>query len=214
MGQPAGHTEMANLALSWLGSSTRLLNIEQGGAVAAAARDSLAMQVPVIQEMHPWNCCVTRESTTATSSTPIEGAEYAFRYQLRANCLRWLPWTRGHVHYFKAEQEGDLLLSNCEGPLVIRFIRHEPDPTKWSPLLAKAVTAQLAFDLCEAIAASQSIRDRMSALFDDTLATAKRSDALATGDIDRPAPRYLSHAVAAMGGFAGGRDGDPMRWHR
>ena len=60
MGQSAGQTEMANLALSWLGSSTRLLNIGQGGSVAAAARDSLAIQVPVIQELHPWNCCVTQ----------------------------------------------------------------------------------------------------------------------------------------------------------
>jgi hypothetical protein len=202
---------MANLALSWLGSSTRLLNINQGGAVAAAARDSLAMQVPVIQELHPWNCCVTRESTPATSSTPIDGAEYAFRYQLRPDCLRWLPWRRGDVHYFEAEQEGAYLLANCEGPLVVRYIRHEPDPTKWTPLLAKAVTAQLAFDLCEAIAASQSIRDRMAALFDDTLADAKRSDALATGRVDRPAPQYLSRALAAMGGM---ESGDAMRWHR
>lgn len=211
MGQPAGHTEMANLALSWLGSSTRLLNIEQSGAVAAAARDSLAMQVPVIQERHPWNCCVTRATIGATSSTAIEGAEYGFKFQLPPQCLRWLPWQRGHVHYFRAEQEGEYLLSNCEGPLVVRFIRHEPDPTKWSPLLAKAITAQLAFDLCEPISASQSIRDRMAKLFEDTLTTAKHSDALATGDVDRPPPQYLSRAVAAMGGY---RANDPLRWHR
>src|SRR3546814_7970675 len=101
------------------------------------------MQVTAIQEMHPWNCCVTRESTTATSSTPIEGAEYAFQYQLRGDCLRWLPWRRGDVHYFDAEQEGEFLLSNCEGPLVIRFIRHEPDPTKWSPLRSEEHTSEL-----------------------------------------------------------------------
>lgn len=211
MGQVAGDTEMANLALSWLGSSTRLSNIGQGGAVAEAARNSLLLQVPAIQERHPWNCCVTRGSLTATSSVAAENAEYAWSYELPADCLRWLPWRPGDYHHFAAVQEGQFLLSNCEGPLTARWIRLEPDRTKWTPLLATAVTAQLAVDLAEAVSADQSVRDRMMALFDRTMADAQRSDALATGDMQRPAPENLSRAVAAMGRS---HRGDPGRWHR
>ena len=211
MGQAAGDTEMANLALSWLGASTRLANINQGGTVAEAARNSLLMQVPALQEKAPWNCCVTRGELTATSGTPIENAEYAYKFQLPPECLRWLPWKRGDFHYFMAEQEGDFLLSNEAGPIVARWIGYQPDRTKWSPLFATTVVAQLAFDLAEAVAADSAVRDRMGALVTENIAEAKRSDGLATGKTDRPAPGHLSNAVSAMGR---GYHGDPGRWHR
>lgn len=211
MGQAAGDTEMTNLALAWLGSSSRIANIEQAGAVAEAARNSLSIQVPAIQERHPWNCCVTRGAIPSTSNVAAENDEYAWRYELANDCLRWLPWRPGDFHYFDAVQEGQFLLSNCEGPVTARWIRLEPDRTKWTPLLATAVTAQLAVDLAEAVSADQSVRDRMMALFDKTMADAQRSDALATGDTSRPAPAQLSRAVAAM--RRGGR-GDPARFHR
>lgn len=211
MGQAAGDTDLANLALSLLGASTRLSNIGQGGAVAEAARTSLSIQVPALQERAPWNFCVTRGPLTATSNVPIDNAEYAYQFELPADCLRWLPWRPGDVHYFKAEQEGNFLLSNEAGPITARWIRHEPDRTKWSPLFAATVVAQLAEDMAEAVAADQSIRDRMTARVEANIADAKRSDALATGNLDRSAPQYLSHAVAAMGR---GYQGDPGRWNR
>lgn len=211
MAQLAGDTEMANVALGWLGTATRLSNIGQPGPVAAAARDSLLIQVPAIMQQHPWNFAVTRQSIPSTVAIADEVAEYAWSYQLPPDCLSWLPWRRGDVHYFAAEQEGDLLLSNSEGPVIVRYIRHVADRSKWSALFVTAVTAQLAFDLCEAVAASQSIRDRMSKRFDEAMADAKRADALATGRVDRPAPADLSSAVAAMGRH--GR-GDPTRWHQ
>lgn len=211
MGQAAGDTDMANLALSWLGASTRLSNINQGGTVADAARTSLLMQVPALQERAPWNCCVTRGSLVATSSTPVDNAEYAYKFELPHDCLRWLPWRPGEFHHFKAEQEGNFLLCNEAGPIVARWIRHEPDRTKWSPLFATTVVAQLAYDLAEAVTAEAAVRDRMGALVEANINEAKRSDALATGNLDRSAPRYLSNAVAAMGR---GNRPDPGRWHR
>ena len=211
MAQQAGDTDMANLALSWLGSSTRLANIDQGGAVAAAARASLLMQVPAIMEMHPWNFAVTRSSLGANNAEAAEGLEYAFSFDLPNDCLRWLPWRPGDPHHFEGEQEGTRILSSCSGPLIVRYISHVADRTRWSPLFARAVTAQLAYDLAEPIAASQSLRDRMAALFDDALEKARRSDGLASGRTDRPAPHHLSRSVAAMG-RGGARD--PGHWHR
>jgi hypothetical protein len=207
MGQ-TGDTEIANMALMLLGTATRIQNITQGGAVADAARTSLLFRPRELLEQHNWNFALVRERVTVTQVEPGLDDEYPWSIALPANCLRWIPWARDDVHYFEAEQEGRFLLVKEATAQMVRYVAAELDRTKWSALFTRALVAQVAFDLCEPIAADKGTRDRMLNELETALAQARRSDMLATGRTDRPPPDRLSRAVRAMGRSS---HGDPGR---
>jgi hypothetical protein len=210
MGQAAGDTEIANMALALLGSSTRLNSISQSGPVADAARTSLLFRPAELLEMHNWNFALRRQSLPVTSATPAADEEYPFMINLPPDCLRWIPWSRDDVHYFRAEREGMVLLVKDSAPQIVRYVFAVTDRTQWSALFVRALVAQVAHDLAEPVSADKSSRDRAATAFDDAMAMAKRMDGLETGRTDRPPAWRLSNAVAAMGS---GVRRDPGRWH-
>lgn len=211
MSQPAGDTEIGNMALTLLGTATRIQNINQGGAVADAARTALSFRPRELIELHNWNFAMRRQILTVTQAEASADEEYPWAIDLPPECLRWVPWSEDDVHYFEAEQYGNQLLVTDSAPKLVRYVADVTDRTQWTPLFVRALAALTAHDMCEAVAADKGTRDRMLAQYDDAILLAKRSDTLATGKTSRPAAVHLSNAVAAMT-HTGRRD--PGRWHR
>lgn len=205
-----GLTTIANGALILLGSVSRISSIDEVGSLPAQARDIFTMLIPEILESHPWNFAVTRSELPRENPDEFAG-RWPWRFQLPADCLRWLPWDRADPAHFDGVEESGFLLSDDEGPITIRYIRNEKDPTRWSAGFRALVVAEMAYHLAATVADSQSARDRMERKAEAAILKAKRADGLAGTIRKRPAPHELSHSIRAM---HGNTSGDPTRWHR
>lgn len=194
-----GLTTIVNNALILLASSDRIDDINGPSGLAAQARDILPLLIPDFLARHPWNFAVTRAEVSRSNADQMNG-KWAWRYDLPADCLRWLPWEREDPDYFSGVEESSQLLSNHEGPILVRYIRNEQNIGKWSPLFTGVVTAEVAYQLAETVAASQSIRDRMEMRVEKGFIEARRVDGLASNQTARRRPENLSNAVRAMHG--------------
>lgn len=203
-------TTVTNNALILLGSTTRLTDIDGPGSLAAQARDLYPLLIPQVLAKHPWNFALERTEVPRENVDPLTG-EWAYRFQLPAGYLRWLPWDEEDDDFFDGVEESGYILSNCEGPIVVRCIMPRWDLTTWSALALSALAALAATYLGETIAAKATVINRVSVMYDDLIGDAKRADGLASNKRRRPSPARLSNAVGAM---QRGRGGDPARWHR
>ena len=204
-----GLTTLVNNALILLGSTRRIESFDYG-SLGSQASDLLAVLVPDLLAAHPWNFALCRADVPRENLEPALG-DRPWRFQLPADCLRWLPWDREDSNYFDAVEEGDRLLACTPDPICIRYIRNVQDPTKWSAGFRALLTAEIAYALAETVSESQSQRDRMEQKAEKAIRAAKRADGLASQTHKRLSPARASNAVRAMQG--GGR-GDPARSHR
>ncbi len=203
-------TTVTNNALILLGSSTRITDIDGPGSLAAQARDLYPILIPQLLAQHPWNFAVVRHELPRENTVELAG-KWPWRFQLPADCVRWLPWDDEDPDHFHGVEESGYLIASHEGPIVIRCIMLVTDLTKWSALAVSALSALAAVYLAETVSAKQSLRDRIAGMYDDLISQAKRADGLASNMIHRPSAGRLSRAVGAM---HRGYGGDPARWHR
>lgn len=169
---------ICNKALAVLGTSDRLASVDDASPRGALFRDLWHITRRAVLASHPWNICVTR---TMIEADPERAIDDRYRFRLPADCLRWLPPAIDDYLAPDLEHEGVFLLSSEPGPVAIRFIADNDDVASWPPLLAEAMVYRLAFDMAEAIAASQSMRDRMDEKFAMIIGQARVADGLATG---------------------------------
>lgn len=187
MALPPSQTRACNSCLTLLGESRRITSINDNNPLA---RQLLAVWDEAVDEVladHPWNAALDRADLAVSADFTPEGTEYEQAYEKPADCLRWLPWRRGHPDYFAGEEEGDYILSNAAAPISIRFIRRVDDLARWSPGMRACLAAKLAQKSAKAITGQGSMIDRMKDAYDDALAKAKRQDGAASGDRSRHA---------------------------
>jgi hypothetical protein len=196
MALPIELTNMADRSYRLLGGSQRVNNVNDNSTHASNFRDVYTLARLEALTAHPWNFAVTRAEVMHDPVAPV-GAEWEYRFKLPTDCLRWLPWPDQHVEYFCAEEEDGWLLTNEEGPLIVRYIRDNEDVTSWSAAFVTVLCFQCAYELCEIVAASQSVRDRMEAGRDRALTMARRQDGAATGQRNRAPAHHRSRLVAA-----------------
>jgi hypothetical protein len=177
---------MANQAFTLLGSSSRINSIGDGTPLAAAAARVWDEARDETLVAHPWNEALHR-AALPVSADHVPANEYAYAYELPADCLRWLPWRQDHANWFEGVQEGRFILSNAEAPIYVRYIRRIEDVALWSVPLRAAIVAKLAWYLADSVTASSRKVDAAAAAFGEAIREAKKLDGLASGDRDRRA---------------------------
>lgn len=195
--QPS-QTRIVNKALVILGTAQRIGSIGDGSPLAKQAeavwdecRDEVLVE-------HPWNFAIARAALPANTDYVPEN-EYAFAYELPAQCLRWLPWRRDHGSHFEGEQEGRFILSNAAAPIYVRFIVRVEDMARWSIGFNAAMAAKLALYLAKSVTGQSGMMDRAQLAYDEALRSAKRQDGQATGSTDRRV-QYRSSWLGARNG--------------
>jgi hypothetical protein len=200
-------TGIYNRTLTLLGSVSRTTNIDDGQPWTDTLNELWPMAVRELLAAHPWNCAIGR-AVLNKGAAPEWGE--GFKYQLPADCLRWLPPAADSEQYFRGVEEGGFLIADADDTLKIRYIRLVEDLTRWPPHLVTALAQRLAMDSAEALTQSSSIVEDMRVKYEGPdgasgcLAEAKRMDGLATGERDRGNVVTRSRALrAAMGGGCG-----------
>jgi hypothetical protein len=205
----ASQTRIVNKAFALLGTSQRITSLTDASALAATAASLWDEARDETLAAHPWNFAVTRAALAASADwTPPN--QYAFAYELPADCLRWLPWAPDHADHFEGEQEAGgpdgkpkrlYLLTNAASPICIRYIWRVEDVALFSEGFKASLSAKLAFLMAEAVTGSSS--PAMAELYEATLTGARRTDGLATGQRGRMAYRRSNWLAAREPG--GGR---------
>lgn len=172
-------TELANLALAFIGESA-ILNIEDTTSKASRlCRQFVDSAIDETLRCHRWNCATSRATLSATTA-PEHGFTYA--YQLPGDFLRLLELNgeafTGSETNLEIE-EGKRLLSYTS-TAEIRYIKRI-DPSGFDPLLAKAVALQLAMDIAVPLTANLQLQGQVATLHARAIGKAQKMDAIETG---------------------------------
>lgn len=177
---PTSDKMIANKALILLGSSRRIGTFEDSDSADTSdllALWDIARRAAIV--LHPFNFAITRTSIERDAGDAAARGP-AYSYSLPSACLRWLPWSAEHELWFDAVEEGGKLLTDDEGPVIVRFLRDEPDSAKWPALFVDLMTFTLAIEYCQAKTQLATLRDRLSRERDDKLSEARRIDGLSS----------------------------------
>jgi hypothetical protein len=162
--------DICNRALSRVGEA-RITSLADDSKQARACTSAYAAVRDEVFRAHPWNSAITRTSLAKLSSSPSFG--YDDEYQLPADCLRVVevydsvyPWV----------VEGKKLLSDEGSPISIRYVKREEDPNQWDSLVASAVAARLAVELCEELTQSNTKHNILQEEYKFILSSARKAD--------------------------------------
>lgn len=217
-------TRICQRTLVLLGTAQRLSSLDDGSVLAQAFRDIFDECRDELLAEHPWNFAVQRRLVAV--SADYEGDDdWAYGFELPANCLRWLPWAVDHVLGFEGVREGRFILANEVGPLNVRYIERVEDAARWSPGYCEALAGKLAMWVAPAAAVqSDTSAARAEKIYETALSRGRRMDALENGDNDR-GPEFRSNWLGSRessgetifgrrgGGGGGGAGGIvPAQW--
>lgn len=171
---PASEVAIVNRALSYLGAQT-VISLDDGTANSERMKAQLPSTRDAVLRSYPWNCATRRVLLPALSTAPA--FEFARAYQLPADCLRVIATEDDVLYNVKWRIEGRALLTDAGAPLALRYIAQITDPSQLDAMLADAISARLAADLCFAITQNASLVQAMSQMAENLHMRARRIDA-------------------------------------
>lgn len=191
-------TEIVNAALARLGSLTRIVSIDDSGQTAAAAREHWRIELLELFADYPWNFAIVRAMLNEASPAPEHG--WAHAYALPADCLRWLPPSVEDECWFEGVREGDLILTDAEAPLAVRYLSSERvhDWRRWPAHFAQVMSARLAAAMAETVTSSQGVARDMAERAYAVDRRAKRIDAMESGNQSRAQVARRSNWAGSM----------------
>ena len=165
---PTSKVDIANLALTKLGSNEKLTSLSDN-SVAARAMNRLydPVRQAELRRRH-WSFSIVRTSVAASATTPDWGFGYA--YPLPADFLRAVPvsdyfvvpslsdYTSQDASAFAFEVVGGVrcIVTDFTAPLKLRYVYDVTDEGQFDPLFVMAFAARLAFEACEQITNSNT----------------------------------------------------------
>ncbi|MGF1626285.1 MAG: hypothetical protein ACFCVH_15495 [Alphaproteobacteria bacterium] len=185
----ASVVEICNRALDKLGEAPIVSLADDVKASRACARAFAPVRDAVLRD-HPWNCAIRRTVLAAEAEAPAWG--FARRFPLPADCLRVLA-VAAEAEGARWVVEGRAVLTDAAAPLRIRYVRRLVDTALFDPLLAEALAARLAIELCEALTQSNTKRQLLLEDYAEIVGRARSAD----GQEGVPAPLAESPWVLA-----------------
>lgn len=175
---PISETAICNLALSLFGNS-RIGDIDEQSITANLCKVWYEQtRNEVLSESGvEWVCAKTRTQLSQISDDPAFGWDY--QYQLPADCLKiiGIVTDEGDIKNIPWTREADRILTN-EEECYLLYIKQITDPTKFSPLLARAIYTLLASVLAARLAQNlQKSRELLLEYTEVVLSKAKMSNA-------------------------------------
>lgn len=180
----ASVVEINNKALSLVGAK-QIESLDEESTEARACRLHWPQLRDQVLRGHPWNCAMERVSFVRNAETPAY--EYAYYYQLPANCL--------FVYEVYPEQlfevEGRKIMANSE-TLSGKIVTKQTDTSKYDPQLSAAFSYLLAAELAYLLTSSTSLVGELKAIGKDLLSDAKASDSLEGRQPNRRNTKWVS----------------------
>jgi len=183
-------TRIANRALILLGTTTRLISVDDDKPLAKQIRDLWHESRRTGIAAHTWNFALHRVQLNADATAPAFG--YERRFKLPPDNLGWKPWPRDSEFFFEGVEEGGYLLTDAAAPLPLRYLRDIEDVGAWSPHFQTFMAFQLAMDLADSATQFSAKQQDMAAAREAALADAKGIDGLASGERTTGNARFLS----------------------
>lgn len=204
----ASKVDICNLALSHIAQGPKITSISPPDATVHA--EQLAQFYPLARdialEMHAWKFATARKVLTPIV-LPAAVTQWAFAYQYPNLVIRPLallmPEANDDVtgsRPFTVELDADtgaqILLTNVEGA-VLKFIRLQDDPVKYTPLFVNALSHLLASFIAGPITKKPSVVESQFKLYASYLQLASGSDA--AGERVHPTKDFVPDHLKARG---------------
>lgn len=168
-------TDLCNRALVMLGAqqisdlaTDTGRNATACNAVFEPVRDSLLSS-------HPWTFATKLVEITVDGTSPDFGRSN--RYAIPADCLRVLgPYPEDDLNDRDWQIHDGYIYTDYSTPLQLRYVYKVTDPDSMPPSFREALSAALAFELCEILTQSNSKQDRLYQTAKRKYMQAKRID--------------------------------------
>ncbi|MEF2230883.1 MAG: hypothetical protein V3571_08140 [Pseudodesulfovibrio sp.] len=167
--------EICNNALLDLGEDA-IMSLADGSKAAALCNHRWPAVRDAVLRTHPWNCAMAQAELAAAVAAPLW--KWEFQYALPTDFLRIIAIVaRDGAPVNDWEIQGGIILCNEDAPLFISYVRREPDPGKYDPLLTEALSARLAATLAYPLTGSTSLAQAYWDIYQKKLAEARGVDA-------------------------------------
>lgn len=175
---PGTETAVANAALSLIGISTPLTDIDNDDSGnARTVRLHFASVRDALLRRYPWNFAEKYDTLTALPSAPK--FNYSYAYNMPSDCLRVLEV--GGTHWTRARDvwkvQGRTILTDECAPLPVIYTRREDRVAIWDALFRLAFEVALAARIAPAKAKDSEIYQERQAEARQALAEAFPVDA-------------------------------------
>lgn len=194
--------EIANAALTKLGSA-RITSLTDD--VKAAREMNARFEAVRDDELraYRWQFAIKRTSLAALSDAPAYG--WTYQYALPDDCLR-IDQVNDQFpsvvmdNYISTEEndwalEGNVILTNIDAPLRLRYIARVTDPNAWDVSFREALACKLAVEVCEALTQSNEKRDRAWKEYQISISRAVRSNAIERPPVTLPDDAWMMSRV-------------------
>lgn len=202
----ADQTSVANLALMFIGSETRLLSIDDEKDAARSLKSVWDIERQAFIRSNSWNWATQRHALPAQAiSVP---PPYAFSYRLPALAIRLISVLdgTGRDEISAYQQEGRSILTNVGAPLHVKCLMDVPEIAEWDPLAAQIFAGKLALTCGQRIAGSAFDRDLTLRRIREASSDAKSIDAMENPPIEQEESSWVTSRF--RGGYhAMGRPG-------
>lgn len=174
------------MAVSEVDISNRALQLLGAKAISSLNDDSVSARAcklcyePIkkaLLEMYEWSFAIKRAQLAADATPPDWGKANSFT--LPADFLNLgEPYPEDNDRERDWEIEDGKILTNDSAPLNIRYIYDVTDPNKMPFLFQEALAASMAMQMAEQLTQSNPKKQVVMALVKETLAQARRSNAM------------------------------------
>jgi hypothetical protein len=152
---------------------------------------------------HPWSFAIQRFPLPASATPPSFGV--ANYFPLPTGWLKVLP--PDPIDNFGDRDwiiEGGKIVSNASAPLNVRLVMDTTDTTLMDPAFCEALSARMAFEMCEALTQSTSKQQACVTAYKDAVAEGRKANAIEKVPQDAPVDDWITTRVSAGGdGFTG-----------
>lgn len=193
----ASVVEICNRALQKLGAN-RIISLTDNSKNARSCNVAYGPVRLAELRAHDWNFSIKRVQLAADVIPPEFGRGNAF--QLPSDFLRLL--NPDPVQNLSARDrnildvdwqiEGKKIFTNDQAPLQLRYVADVTDPNTMDPLFREALSAKLAFELCEEITQSNQKKTDATAAYKEAIQIARRVNAIENIAAEPPTDTYIT----------------------
>lgn len=169
----SSRVDIANLALTKLGSASKITALTDNSVAAIAINSVYEMCRLAELRAHYWYFAIKRTQLPASAVAPSWG--YSVAYPLPADFVRLVQvnefalvpalydYNTADASAYTVETNTDGVLSilcNYNAPLKVRYVWNAPDEGTYDPCFNMAFASRLAYETCEQITGSTSKREQ------------------------------------------------------
>ena len=142
-------------------------------------------------QAHIWLFSISRAELSADATAPTWGKDYS--YTVPTDFLRFAPPYNEDLDPYRDWQlEGRKILTNDTAPLYLRYVARITDVSAMPPVFREALSARIAYELCEEITQSNTKKDALKSDYIMTLREARRVNALERGPQEFPDGSWIA----------------------